>query len=290
MKTAELPLVSVIVTTRNNADVLPACLQSIAGQTYQPIELLVVDNGSTDDTKIIAASFTGKVFDKGPERSAQRNFAVEKAGGTYVLIIDSDMELSKEVVGACVAAAEASPETGAFIIPEESFGTGYWAQCKKLERSFYVGQDDIEAARFFRTDIYRQAGGYNEAMTGAEDWDFTDRIRKLTHIGRVEPYIYHNEGHYKLSTALKKKFYYTKGFMRYYDTVPADQPDKPQQKSALAQALGYYKLYLGKPGKLFRNPAYGFGVLFMKTAEFATSFFSLLSVKLNNRKPEGELH
>src|SRR5687767_12224398 len=143
------PLVSIIVTTYNNHATLDACLASILAQDYPRKELIVVDNYSTDDTKEIAQKYTGMVFDKGPERSAQRNYAVEQARGTYVVIVDSDMELSPHVVSACVEAAKEQPALGGIIIPEESFGQGFWAQCKRLERSFYVGVDWIEAARFF---------------------------------------------------------------------------------------------------------------------------------------------
>ena len=65
--------VSVIVTTKNEAKNIGRCLQSIQNQTYKAIEIIVVDNFSKDETKRIAKKFTKKVFDKGPERSAQRN-------------------------------------------------------------------------------------------------------------------------------------------------------------------------------------------------------------------------
>ena len=201
------PLVSVIVTTKNNHDTLELCLHSIRHQTYSFVELIVVDNNSADDTKDIAHKYTDRVFNKGPERSAQRNFGVSQALGDYVLIIDSDMELEPAVVAACVAKTEALPleeadplagdmltNAGikAVIIPEESFGKGFWAQCKRLERSFYVGQDSIEAPRFFDKGLYLQLGGYNEAMSGGEDWDFTRRIRKVAKVGRVG-YLYRTQ-------------------------------------------------------------------------------------------------
>ena len=116
------PLVSIIVTTKNNHATLDACLASIAAQTYPTIELLVVDNASVDDTKDIARNYTSLVWDKGPERSTQRNFGVQQSSGEYVMIIDSDMELAPEVVEACVQAMQAAPDRGALIIPEESFG------------------------------------------------------------------------------------------------------------------------------------------------------------------------
>ncbi len=265
------PVVSVIVTTRNNQPTIDACLQSIANQTYPAIELIVVDNQSKDKTVEIAKRYTKLVFDKGPERSAQRNFAVSKATGRYVLIIDSDMELTKNVVKSCVNRAE-QDGLRSVIIPEESFGVGFWAQCKRLERSFYVGQDDIEAARFFDRATYLQIGGYNEHMTGAEDWDFSERMREAGgKPGRINQFIMHNEGHFKLFTALKKKIYYTKGFTQYYASGVAGR-----NKKASKSALKYYKLYLSQPLKLFKNPFYGFGVLFMKTAEFAAAVVGLV--------------
>ena len=155
----ERPLVSVIVTTRNNQATLDACLGSVTAQTYTPLELIVVDNNSTDGTADIARRYTKQVLNKPPERSVQRNFGVARARGQYVAIIDSDMELEPEVIAACVAGVQNNSKAVAAIIPEESFGQGFWAQCKRLERSFYVGVDWIEAARFFDRQTYMAAGG-----------------------------------------------------------------------------------------------------------------------------------
>ena len=69
-------LVSVVVTTKNEQANIERCLESICIQTYEPIEIIVVDNGSTDLTKTIASRFTTNVFDHGPERSSQRNFGM----------------------------------------------------------------------------------------------------------------------------------------------------------------------------------------------------------------------
>lgn len=256
-------LVSAIVTTRNNHETLEACLKSIAQQSYREIELIVVDNNSTDDTATIAKKYTDKVFNKGPERSAQRNFGVRNAKGDYVLIVDSDMELTPEVIQACVAKVQDGPETKAVIIPEESFGEGFWAQCKRLERSFYVGVDSIEAARFFGKSIYEQAGGYNEHMTGGEDWDLTRRIRLLTNIGRVDTFIRHNEGHpYFLRTA-RKMYYYAQHAAAYFRENPTN--------SALTDKSGpfaRYKLFFSQPTKLLKHPLTAFGMLALKTAEY----------------------
>lgn len=264
------PKASVIITTKNSAKTLRACLESIKKQTYQNIETVLVDNHSTDDTAKIAREFTDKVYIKGPERSAQRNYAVTKASGEYVFIIDSDMELSEKVVEECVTAIDRSGVTGV-IVPEESFGEGFWAQCKKLERSFYVGVDYMEAARFFRRKTYLDLGGYDLTMTSGEDWDLSQRFAALGKLARIKSYIYHNEGRISLVRTIKKKYYYAQKISSYLDKQQGKGNVKQQ-----AGVLNRYGLFLSKPGKLFKNPLLGLGMLYMKTAEFAAGGLGLL--------------
>ena len=80
------PLLSVIVPTKNSERFLERCLKSIKSQTYKNLEIIVVDNNSNDKTKEIAEKYTKLVFNKGPERSAQRNFGVLKSKGEFVLL------------------------------------------------------------------------------------------------------------------------------------------------------------------------------------------------------------
>lgn len=256
------PLVSVVVPTKNSSKFLGECLESIKNQSYQNIEIIVVDNNSTDDTKEIARKYTEKVFNKGPERSAQRNYGVEQSQGEYIAIIDSDMQLSEKVIEKAVAKIQADNTVG-IIIPEESFGEGFWAQCKKLERSFYVGVSWMEAARFFRKDAYIQAGGYDEDMVSGEDWDLSQRIEKMGRIGRVNEFIFHNEGKISLWKTMRKKFYYAQKFRKYLSKNHSE--GKTGNQTGI---LRRYWLFFSQPAKLFRNPFLGLGMLFMKTCEF----------------------
>src|SRR5690349_16355755 len=100
-------VVSLVVTTKNEAQVLERLLKSLKSQSYLDIEIIVVDNNSTDKTKEIALKYTNLVFSFGPERSSQRNFGAKKATGKYLLFLDADMELEKEVVAECVNLAKA---------------------------------------------------------------------------------------------------------------------------------------------------------------------------------------
>lgn len=256
-------LVSVIVPTKNSGRFLEACLRSIKEQSYKEIELIVVDNFSTDNTREIAERYADKFFERGPERSAQRNYGVSMASGNFVFIIDSDMELSEGVVSSCVKEMTSGDGIVAVVVPEESFGEGFWAACKRLERSFYIGVPWMEAARFFRTETFNKLGGYDEEITGPEDWDLPQRAEQYGRISRVNDFIFHNEGKISLLKTIKKKFYYASKMSAY--------TRKPQHRDKIKKQMGVitrYRLILSRPKLLLANPLVGLGMLLMKTCEF----------------------
>lgn len=263
-------LVSIIVPTYNSLPTLEACLKSVKNQSYKNIELIVVDNNSKDNTKDIAAKYTKNVFNQGPERSAQRNYGVEQSKGKYVMIIDSDMELSKEVVAQCVEQFK-DEKIMALVIPEESFGEGFWAQCKKLERSFYVEVSWMEAARAFPREVYTELGGYDTDMVSGEDWDLSQRAGNLGGIGRINAYIFHNEGKLSLIKTLKKKYYYAKKFATYQSKNKGAQNTANQ-----TGVISRYKLFFSKPNKILEDPITFAGMIFMKTAEFGVGALGML--------------
>jgi len=267
------PLVSIIVPTRNSEAVLEACLESIRAQSYPEIELIVVDRNSTDNTKAIAETYTTNVYDREPERSAQRNYGAQKAHGTYVFFIDSDMELDPDVVAACVEKTAEDPALKGIIVPEESFGKGFWAQCKRLERSFYIGVDWIEAARFIDRDTFERIGGYDESLISGEDWDLSQRVAAKGGLGRITELIRHNEGHLHLFRTLRKKSYYAQQFTKYTDRTDTSATNQ----NPYIIVLKRFGLFFSKPHKLFRNPVLGVGVLFMKVCEFAFGAFGYLA-------------
>lgn len=273
---------SVIVPTYQSASVLEPCLRSIRGQSFSALELIVVDNGSRDATKEIAGRFADHVFDKGPERCAQRNYGVEKARGEIVIIIDSDMLLTPDVVGACVERLQSDPRVEAVVIPEESFGEGFWSQCKALERSFYVGVDWMEGARAFRRSTYLEMGGYDEGFVGGEDYDLPQRIEERfgpKSVARVEPFIRHDEQRLSLTKTCQKKFYYAQNLDKYREK-PANHGRFARQASPLRR----YELFFSRPDKLLAQPATSAGMLVLKTAEFAAGALGYAYGKAKQRR------
>ncbi len=207
--------VSIIITTKNSDKTLEALLKSIKEQSYnQNVEIIVIDNYSLDNTIEIANKYTKKVFQKGPERSVQRNYGVLKSTGDFILILDVDMVLTKKVVEECVKIINVEP-CGALVIPEKSFGKNFWSRVKAWEREINEGEDYFEAARFFPKKVFLEFDGYDENLTGPEDWDLPQRISKKYKIGRIKSYIFHNEGKTSIINLMKKKYYYGLSVNKY---------------------------------------------------------------------------
>lgn len=210
--------VSVIVTTKNEEGVIERLLKSIKAQTYKNVEIVVVDNHSSDLTRDIAKKYTDKVLLKGPERSVQRNYGAKKAKGKYLFFLDADMKLSPKVVEECVKVVNQDKKIAGVTILEESIASNFWEKVKAYERSFYnlEGDEVTDAARFFKSEAFKELKGYDETLTGPEDWDLTERLRKKGYkVGIVSEKIIHYERVPSIYRLLKKKYYYGLKSPRY---------------------------------------------------------------------------
>lgn len=268
--------VTVIITTKNEERNIKTLLKSITTQSYKNFEIVVVDNNSTDKTKEIAAKFTKNVYNKGPERSVQRNYGVSKAKGEFILILDADMKLTKDALKQIAEKFEGDKNLGALVIPEKSFGTGFWTKFKVFEREFYVGDSTVEAARAFRKNVFQKFKGYDRLITGPEDYDLPLRIKKAGYgIGRIKSYIYHNEGKFSPVKSAKKKFYYFSHAKVYLKRHP---------EMTLKQ--GFRLIFFKKWKKLINHPFLSLGMFFVKTLEAGGALLGVIysGIITNNEK------
>lgn len=261
------PLVSVVVTTKNEEKNIENCLKSILGQTYKNIEIIVVDNNSEDKTKEVALKYTQYVFNYGPERSAQRNYGlIEEAQGKYEIFIDADMTLSPELIKNCVEFIE-KENCVALHISEIILGDKFWSRVRCFERSFYDGMV-IDGARFFKKEIFVQVGGFDETMSGPEDWDFDKKIKQVGKIcllpsNNEQAVIFHNEAEFNLKKYLSKKSYYAESFDSYINKWGKNDNDIKKQ---FGLSYRYSRVFFerGKWKKLLFHPILTFGMYFLR--------------------------
>ena len=298
--------VSVVITTRNESRNIGNCLESIKAQSYPPelVEIIVVDNASTDDTKAIAAKYTDKILDKGPERSAQRNFGFTQASGELFMFLDADMILSATVIERSVAKLRRDGLC-ALYIPEIVLGKGFFPTVRRFERSFYDGTV-IDCVRIFTREAFEATGGFDESLTGPEDWDFDKLIRAHCRVGvlseydfdRVDAYVqtlpdsdftprltgyelfsrddtpllFHNEAAFDLWRYLTKKTYYGGSFEAYMAKWPKDDPDLARQFGAPYRFFGVF-LENGRWRRLISHPRLAFGMYLLR---FLVGFMFIL--------------
>jgi glycosyltransferase involved in cell wall biosynthesis len=246
------PLVSVCLGVRNGARTIDRFIHAVRAQTHPAIELIVVDNHSTDGTAEICQKSADKFFTLGPERSAQRNKGLREAAGEYVIVVDADQYMTPGVVAECVATMSADPALHGLFIPEETRADGFWGACKKFERDFYlIGDLSAEAARFFRRGEVLAIGGFDERQTGSEDWDLSDRmLATYGKLGRITSRIIHDEGFIDLAEQVKKKRYYARsGISDYLKTAPPFRrvpfPLRPSVRKQWARLLAHPVLAAG---------------------------------------------
>ena len=280
-----VPTVSTIVTTRNSGSTLERLLKSIRTQTYAAVESIVVDNSSVDETPEIAEQWADLVLQAGPERSAQRNRGATAAAGDFLLVLDADMILEPNVVEECVAVAIRTC-AAAIVVPESTIGQGFWSRVRALERSCYEGDETIEAARFFEAEVFRRYAGYDEQLTGPEDWDLPARMRAAGE--RVEradgAQILHDESDLKLLPHLRKKYYYGRsfaGYLRRHPTLAA------RQLSVVRPA------FVRHSRRLARRPLLSAAMVGLKLAEMTAGAAGLVAARVDARSkvsrppPEG---
>jgi len=246
------PLISVTVPTKNSEKFLEKCLDSIKDQTYKNIELIVVDNNSTDKTKEIAREYTDKVLNFGPERSAQVNYGVKKSSGEYVYKVDSDFVLDKYVIEQCVN--EVKKGYDAIVVHNSPDVSVSWiARVRKFECDMYKYDITHSSARFVKKGIFQKIDGFNEKITAGEDYDFQNKLNKNGYkTGFIEAEALHLGEPISFWKHMKKYYEYGKDFVRY------KQENKNESKK---QFKFIRSVYLKNWKKFMKNPL--MGVLFI---------------------------
>ena len=266
-------LVSVVVPTRNNERTIGECLESVRRQTHPAIELIVVDNSSTDRTVEIARGIADLVVTAGPERSAQRNKGLELAKGAWFLWLDSDMLLPPEAV----AVAMATAEDGAVgvALPERTIGDGFWAACRALERSCYLDDPWLHNPRLLRRDYLLDLGGFDVGMSGPEDADLRLRILERGESIVLAPVLVdHDEGRLTVKDVMSKRYYYGRSIPEF--AVKHDGGVRGQSSAVL-------RSYVRHRRQLLADPRHAVGMGALRGMEAVAYLAGALSARRDRR-------
>lgn len=208
---SKLPLVSVIIPAFNRRDYIDETVQSVLKQTYPHVELIVVDDGSTDGTyeklqefqdRILLLSHSGRL-NKG--QSIAINLGLSRAKGEYVAILDSDDYWAEEKLFLQVDYLMRHENIGLV------YGNGYCVDAKG--NILYPFYDDLHYENndpnrvlldcylllpqnaLVRKAVYEEVGFFEESFRAAQDHDMLIRIAEKTQFGYIPNYLFYYRRH-----------------------------------------------------------------------------------------------
>ena len=216
-------LVSVVIPNYNGGLYLEAALTSVFAQNYLPIEVIVIDDGSTDESLSILENYKNQIIlinSKHKGAGAARNLGISRAKGYYIALLDSDDVWEVDKLSLQVRYLE---ESSLDLVYCHGVEFGPIAQSKLVHTARYSGdcyplfkkyptRGIIElgcSTAIFRRELLEISGVFDETFSGAaEDWDFFRRYCRVGKVGYFPQVLVQYRRHAESITGRSKQDYY----------------------------------------------------------------------------------
>jgi glycosyltransferase involved in cell wall biosynthesis len=186
---AECEPISVVITCYNHGRFLREAIESVLAQTYQMTEIIVVDDGSTDDTAAVARTY-GRIryiYQKNQGLSAARNTGWRSCKGGFVVFLDADDRLLPDALSVGVRCLLAHPEC-AFVSGRFRYIRADGTLLREFSRT-HIDRDHyraflqgnfiaMHATVMYRCTALKQTSGFNTSLEACEDYDLYLRISR----------------------------------------------------------------------------------------------------------------
>ena len=251
------PLVSAIIPAFNAEPFIKAAIDSVLAQTWQPMECIVVDDGSTDGTADRVMQYGDKVqLLRKPNGgvATARNLGVAHARGEFVAFLDADDVWLPEKIAKQVSLFNARPELGmvysGVIVADAALNPIGALDAVSGERALFNTLTQtapgvpVTMTGMLRRDVYLSAGGFDEQFRKSADLDFVCRVAMQYPIAPVsEPLAIYRQHEGQMHLNLKTM---ERDMLRIFDKLFAD-PRMPEALRGLkgrARTKLYYSLAL----------------------------------------------
>lgn len=183
--------ISIIIPCYNQAHFLTECVESVLSQDFKDWEMLIVNDGSTDDTIKLALDFANRdkrinVIDKeNGGLSSARNAGIKQAKGKYIHFLDSDDFVLKGFYSAMIDSFNSTENVDVIVSGYQYYSqeSGFFQTVEGQERSYDL-QDFLDGniappvAFCLKAELTISIGNFDESLKSAEDWDFWLRVLK----------------------------------------------------------------------------------------------------------------
>ncbi|MEJ3744240.1 glycosyltransferase family 2 protein [Actinomycetes bacterium KLBMP 9797] len=215
---AETPLVSVVVPNYNYAESLAVCLRGIQAQTYPNLEVVVVDDASTDDSVAVAEALGVRVVrlaDNGGCARA-RNVGAAHTFGDILFYVDSDVAMAPDAVARAVDVLRAEPGVGAVCgleEPEPLLHDTWVARYRGLQYHYWSASSEGDITVLFPAmlavprAVYEDVGPFNEGLTQTEEVDYGYRLSRRYRVRLTSAVRGRHDHDHALRPLLRKLFH-----------------------------------------------------------------------------------
>lgn len=198
-----MPRVSVVIPAYNRADTLPDALDSLLAQTYADFEVIVVDDGSTDNTKSVVEAYCKKdsriicYCQENKERSAARNQGIRLSRGEYITFLDADDVYFPEKIEKQVAVLDSVKDSDFVYCHYKAMDrrgnpvkSGAPSVCLLSGNIYpdilrFTGASITTPSVMMRKTLLDKIGGFDETMNSHEDFDLWRRAARVTRIEQI---------------------------------------------------------------------------------------------------------
>ena len=181
------PLVSIVIPCYNDGEYLLEAVNSALSQTYQSVEIIIIDDASCDETTAYILSLISHpriaIYrnEKNLHLSGTRNRGISLSNGKYILPLDADDMIDESYVQKAVEVIEGNTSIGAVYCRADLFGTqsGRW-DLPDYSVDYMIMDNIVFASALFLKSDWEKVGGYSEKLkVGLEDYDFWLSILEL---------------------------------------------------------------------------------------------------------------
>lgn len=181
------PIISIITPCYNNSDTIIETLESIKNQVFKDFELIIINDGSSDNSAEIITNYISKnknlniylysTANNGPSKS--RNLGSSYAKGTYIMFLDADDKIESTYISKCISYLENNTSMNLVYSEAEFFEAkkGKW-DLKEFEMPNFLIDNCIPIFCVIRINVFEKVGKFDENLNYTEDWELWIRIIK----------------------------------------------------------------------------------------------------------------
>lgn len=267
-------MVSVVIPTHNRSDLIARAIKSVQNQTYKDLEIIIVSDGSTDDTKSVVESLAQddnrmRFIEYHPAKGGNvaRNTGIEASNGEYIAFLDDDDEWLPEKLEKQVAVMESDASVGLvytgvriIYVNEKVSYNSKSRVCGDLSKTIlldnYIG---TTSTVMLKKSLISKTGMFDVELRALQDYDLWIRVCQHCNVGVVPEELinYYNYTNSKQISALTQKYVDSLAYInnKYSDLLKDLPPEETKEKQNNEYFLLINKAMRNGDGKLARSYA-----------------------------------